>query len=120
MKNFFVWDIFCLLGHLARRNTLCRLGFHKKEYRTELLAFGEKLVQRICGVYGCDYRGESHLELPNDGKDGTLLEMDQVTGQVRNSRRVSLREIGVKRVDTKDIPKLAFPNYLKKTHVINK
>lgn len=69
-------DILKYSGIVLRRNTLCRWGIHKVKDRVETLALGEVLHSPVCEVYGCAWRGKPSLDLPNDGNNGTFLDLD--------------------------------------------
>jgi hypothetical protein len=74
-KSIFVLDLLKYAVVVARRNTLCRLGFHKMKDRVDVLALGEVLHSPACAVFGCEHRGEPSLDLPNDGNNGTFLDL---------------------------------------------
>ena len=69
-------DILKYSGIIFRRNTLCQLGFHKVKDRVAKLALGEVLHSPVCTVYGCTWRGKPSLDLPNDGNNGTFLDLE--------------------------------------------
>jgi hypothetical protein len=93
-------DIIVYSTVVLRRNTLCKMGIHKLVDEVETLALGEKLIRPRCSVFKCGYADNSkaRLEVPNDGKDGTLFAMNHTDGRLVNYGRVKegeLRKAGI-------------------------
>lgn len=75
---------FQLLGHLLYRKMLCRFGWHRMtSTKTDTLALGERLSVPACSIYGCGYINTKGavLTMPNDGNNGTLIEMHHPSGR---------------------------------------
>lgn len=68
-----------LIYHTIYRNTFCRFGFHKWKPKTAVLALGEKLIVPTCSIYGCGCINSKRaiLQVPNDGNNGTVIDIMQ-------------------------------------------